>query len=268
MADFKKGSHEFNLPTTAGGQLALKHRKYIIAGTMDSDTFIIRDEDTGTTNTLTPSKNSEYVTASVMLHAPSIIDCFVQSGILENSSDTSTIPYYLNTSNVEFINEKTWNIRFSYNRKNFVISPLNDTTITCKSTSLYRHTIELTNTPMTRLMTFSIIFDIISSRRRPYLNIAAIGAELKSICNNNSLSGVTIPCSGFFYGSSTSPATNYPFGKPNGFVKDLIFLSSDNSLSCEVMTLYKNSNGTYAQKVSAEVLPACMITDTVQFLTY
>ena len=264
MADFKKGSHEFNLPTTAGGQLALKHRKYIIAGTMDSDTFIIRDEDTGTTNTLTPSKNSEYVTASICLHAPTILNCFVQNGIIKSTSQSSIIPYYLNTSNVEFISYTNWSIKFSYGGKNFALAPLNGKII-CSTTSLYRHAISLALSSNPTF--FNIYFDIINNYGKPYVDLSDVKDAIKLICDNNSLDSITLPCSGYYY-KYNSEGNYFPYGNPDGFVTNIVCygITQGISLNCNVSSLYKDVNNNYQQIITTHLISTANVYDTVQLL--
>lgn len=261
MADFKKGSNEFNLPTRAGGQLALKHRKYIVAGQMNNDNFIIFDEDNGTTNTLTPSENSEYVTASICLHAPAIIHCFIDNGILKNSSDTSTLPIYLNTSNVEFINYDKWSIKFSYGGRNFVLSPLTGN-ITCKSTSLYRHTINLTYT--SSVTYFNIFFDIINNYGKKYTSFNQVKDAIKSICNNNELAAILFPCNGCYTAYNTE-STLFPYGNPNGFVTGITYFT-DNSFRCNVSSLYKDRDGNYQYNTSQYTISSANAVDIVRLL--
>lgn len=272
MADFKKGSYEFNLPTTTGGQLALRHRKVIKAGltptvNIISNNFTIYDEDAGITND--QSDSNTYVTAFVFLHAPAILDCFVQTGVIESTSQSSIIPAGLNTTNVEFISNTSWNIKFSYAGKNFVISPLTGNTITCKSASLYRHTITLSNSSVSSNIKYNIIFDIINSYGKPYTNFDEVKATIKSLYNNNSFITIRFPCSGYYCDTTSSPTDYYPYGDDNGFVTNIVYTNFNNidNLTCEVPALYKNPNGAYQYLTRFPKLSSSSVSDTVYILS-
>ena len=269
MADFKKGSNEFNLSTEAGGQLALKHRKIIRAGLINilgaRNTYVIKDEDTDSKLViLDPSDINEYVTASIYLRAPAIIECFVESGILTSTSQSSTIPEYLNTSNVEFISDSNWNIKFSYGGKNFVISPGNTVMkeITCESLSLYRHTIRLYSAGTTN---FNIYFDIINNYRKPYTTLSEVKSAIKSLCDNNNLTIMNFPCGGY-YCKIGSDSSSYPYGNPNGFVTHISYTNNSSYLNCIVCSLYKNLDGYYEQYNSTQRISSSSVSDYVLLL--
>lgn len=264
MADFKKGSYDIDLPGTRG-TLALRHRKIIRAGitptvNVISNTFTIYDEDAGITND--SSDSNTYVTASVFLHAPAILNCFVQTGVIESTSQSSTIPPGLKTSNVEYISNTSWNIKFSYAGKNFVISPLDSDTITCKSLSLYRHTISLFYSSHPTF--FGIYFDIINNYSKSYTTLRDVKTALKAICDNNDLTTLNFPCSGHYY-VLNSDSNYYPYGNPNGFVTNIIY-SNTNSLKCNVCSLNKNIDADYGQATSTRTITSSNVSDTVQLL--
>ena len=271
MADFKKGSNEFNLPTTAGGQLALRHRKVIVAGLGAGigarNKYTIYDEDTNSRLVvLDPSDTNEYVTASIKLRTPAIIDCFVESGILDSASQSSIIPEYLNTSHVEVVGENSWSIKFSYGGKNFVIRPVNSGTheMTCESLSLYRHTINLYLSSHPKY--FSIYFDIFNNYSKPYTTLDDVKNALTSICSTNNVNSVTFPCSGY-YSELKTDSNTYPYGIPNGFVTRITHYRSTAYLSCVAYSLTKNLDGDYSQNASTETISTASVNDTVQFLS-